>query len=849
MVEFRMLGSMSLRGTDGRELRPLLAQPKRVALLAYLAVAPRFHRRDSLVALFWPDLDQEHARGALRQVLHGLRRALGDGAFEDRGDDDIGLDPSRISCDVIQFERAAGVGQRVEALELYRGDLLEGFFIRGSPEFEHWLEDERARLKGVAVRSATELANQCEARGSWQESAQWSRRALQIAPLEEGALRQLMRMLDRVGNRAGALEAYEGFAKRLVTELEADPAPETQAIAEAIRERSTALPSSQEELLPLAPAAPGLPAGAEDSRTGHLWWGLVAAGLALGVVVVGVSLRARAPPPPSLNAKRVLVIPFTNRTGDTTLNSLGNLAADWITRGLAITAVLEIADPSAIVLGGEMGGAAQVGQASDQATDAGARARASSSGMVVWGSLYRRGREVEFDAKITDVQSGSVLRALEPVLGDPLEPRPALSQLRERIMSALAEAVDPRLGASARGTGEPPLYEAYVAFQTGVDVWYRGRNASAALPHFRRAAALDSAYALPLIWAAWAHAGSELDQCDSTEAIARRLSGMRLTRLEQLQIDRVVARCRGDLPAAYQLGRALAEAVPRSELMWEQLARDALDYDRPREAVEILGRLHPDSGALRGRASYYNWLTNAHHLLGRHDREIEAARHARRLFPGNLAVLRMELLALGALGRGREVNRRFDEIPALPNDPLRRKPTVMREIALDLAAHGDSSAASVALGHTLAWLANRPLADQATEYLRFERALTYYAAGHADSARKISEGLARAHPENPQYAGLVGTLAAQRGDRDEATRVSRMLAALGRPLGRGQSTYWRACIAAQLGQRAEAVELLRRARAEGYVFNGLLFLSAHLEPSFAGLRGYRPFHELLRPKG
>jgi DNA-binding SARP family transcriptional activator/tetratricopeptide (TPR) repeat protein len=847
MVEFRMLGSMSLRGSDGRELRPLLAQPKRLALLAYLAASPRFHRRDSLVALFWPDLDQEHARGALRQALHGLRRALGDDAFRDRGDDDIGLDPGRISCDVVEFERAAETGQLAEALELYRGDLLEGFFIRGAPEFEHWLEDERARLKGVALLSAGTLAEQSEASESWQDSAQWAGKALRLAPLDERSLRQLMRMLDRLGNRAGALEAYEGFARRLATELEADPAPETQAIAEAIRERFAMLPFGQGELLPLPTAVTERPVPAGDTRFPRPWLVLVVAGLGVAAVVAAVSLNAHAPAP--LDAKRVLVIPFINRTGDASLDPLGNLAADWITRGLALTAVLEIADPGAIVLGGEIGGAAPAGQSSDQASDAGARARASNSGMVVWGSLYRRGEEIEFDARITDVQSGSVLRALEPVLGDPLEPRPALSQLRERIMSALAEAVDPRLGASAPGTGEPPRYPAYVAFQTGVDVWYRGRNAAAALPYFRRAAGLDSGYALPLIWAAWAHAGSELDQCDSSVAIAGRLRTMRLTRIEQLQIDRVVARCRGDLAAAYQLARALAEAVPRSELMWEQLARDALDFERPREAVEILGRLHPDSAALRGRASYYNWLTSAHHLLGRHDREIEAARHARRLFPSNLAVLRMELLALSALGRGPEVIQRFGEIDALPNDPLRRKPTVMREIALDLAAHGDSAAAGVALDRTLAWLASRPAADQATEYLRFERALTLFAAGHADSAREISEELARTHPQNPQYVGLLGVLLAQRGEGPEAIRLSRQLGALGRPLSRGQIPYWRACIAAQLGRRAEAVDLLRRARAEGYVFNGLLFLSAHLEPSFAPLRDYPPFQELLRPKG
>ena len=63
VIEFRTLGTLDLRRTDGPELHSLLAQPKRIALLAYLCVAsPRgFHRRDTLLGLFWPDADQTHA--------------------------------------------------------------------------------------------------------------------------------------------------------------------------------------------------------------------------------------------------------------------------------------------------------------------------------------------------------------------------------------------------------------------------------------------------------------------------------------------------------------------------------------------------------------------------------------------------------------------------------------------------------------------------------------------------------------------------------------------------------------------------------------------------------------------
>ncbi len=75
MIALRLFGGLELRGSDGLQLDTVLTQPKRVALLAFLAAAAphRFHRRDTLLGLLWPELDQEHARAALRQALHSRR--------------------------------------------------------------------------------------------------------------------------------------------------------------------------------------------------------------------------------------------------------------------------------------------------------------------------------------------------------------------------------------------------------------------------------------------------------------------------------------------------------------------------------------------------------------------------------------------------------------------------------------------------------------------------------------------------------------------------------------------------------------------------------------------------------
>ncbi len=156
MIKLHTLGRLSLTGPDGHEISSVLAQPKRVAVLTYLALAtPKgFHSRDTLLGVFWPDLDQEHARGALSQTLSFIRRSLGRNAIETRGDGWIGLNAEDFWCDTLAFEASLDVGKLSEALELYQGDLLNGFFISDAPEFEHWLDTQRARLK----RRATEAA-------------------------------------------------------------------------------------------------------------------------------------------------------------------------------------------------------------------------------------------------------------------------------------------------------------------------------------------------------------------------------------------------------------------------------------------------------------------------------------------------------------------------------------------------------------------------------------------------------------------------------------------------------------------------------------------------------------------
>ena len=256
MIRFRMLGSIQLADSGGRELTAVLAQPKRVALLAYLAADGEFVRRDTLLAMFWPEVDDAHARLALNQAVRFLRKSLGStSVLVSRGADDLAISTDHLWCDVSAFRGLLQAGRLAEALELYRDDLLPGFHCGGAPGFDDWLERERQRLRVDAARAAQKLASRSEQAGAFTTAVTSARRAVDLSSTDERSVRELLALLDRLGDRAGAIHAYEAFARRLADEFEAVPAPETVSLIEAIRARSARDEHSAIQRQPPAPPA------------------------------------------------------------------------------------------------------------------------------------------------------------------------------------------------------------------------------------------------------------------------------------------------------------------------------------------------------------------------------------------------------------------------------------------------------------------------------------------------------------------------------------------------------------------------------------------------------------------
>ena len=165
---------------------------------------------------------------------------------------------------------------------------------------------------------------------------------------------------------------------------------------------------------------------------------------------------------------------------------------------------------------------------------------------------------------------------------------------------------------------------------------------------------------------------------------------------------------------------------------------------------------------------------------------------------------------------------------------------VITTAVLELRAHGYLNEAQEYALRAVEWYRNRP----ASMDVREDLASAFYTAEMWQDAQKLYEQLAEEFPDNIDYLGYLGALAARRGDREDAMNISEKLKQIDRPYLFGQNTYWRACIAALLGNQELAVELLKESFAKGKTYGIYL----HRNIDFETLKDYLPFQELLKPK-
>jgi serine/threonine-protein kinase len=505
MIEIRVLGRLDLQGSEGEGYLSILAQPKRAALLAYLAVAtPRgFHRRDKLIGLFWPEGGPEHARGALRSALYFLGQSLGDGLIAGRGAEELGLAAEAFQCDAVGFESALEAGQPEKALELYRGDLLEGFYVAEAPEFERWLEGERERLRARAAEAAWTLAEDQEAAGNGVEAAKWARKAVSFSPDDEGGLRRLLELLDRVGDRAGAMKEYEAFARRLQDEYEGEPSPETQALIATIREPEKAASDPATAGAKEFAEAVTTTLGGEQRERSELRWALgrrkpavaavvvvaMAALAVWGVVATGwVPFGGGKGSMPEVAAERLSIaaLPFENRSGLEEDEYFADGIHDEILGQLSKIGALSVRGRTSVMHYRESPkNLRQIGEE-------------LNAQYLLEGGVQRAGKTIRINVQLIDAETDEHLWAEtydEDLTADNI--LRIQTNIAQRIATALRAQLTPkeseRLAASPTASLE--AYDAYLLGNTYSQRTSRPEAMRQAIQWYKKAVELDSAFA------------------------------------------------------------------------------------------------------------------------------------------------------------------------------------------------------------------------------------------------------------------------------------------------------------------------------------------------------------------
>jgi adenylate cyclase len=618
-IRLRTFGALDLQAPDGTELRSVLAQPRRVALLAYLALAtPRGpHRRDVLLALFWPDQDEAHARNALSQAVYFLRNALGADTVVSRTADELALDLSVMWCDAIAFEQAMDARRYVDAVELYRGELLAGFHVAAAaPEFAAWADVTRATYARRYEGALRAIAEESEAAGDYAGAVNWRRRVAANDPLSSDAALQLMRAFAAAGDPGAAIRHARVHAALLRQELDAPPDQritdlvQTLQTSPAARGLGELSPRQAPDVIPTAAADPPSPSASgspsptvrELSRGQPRWY--YAAGTVLGLALAAVGMFAFTRKTHSdATSSCVAVIPLANYSGDSSQDYLADAVTDALITELARYQRLSVISRTSVVQY----------KATRKALPTIARELGCNS--VVEGSVVRNGNRVSVDAQLVNAIADRHLWA-ERYEREATE----LSTLERDIADAVAMQL--KVAGSSDGPvadGGPARESARRADPIVYGLYVRGRDAALsrsptglrqAVALYKEAIGRDPTFALGYAGLADAYrlAGGfgfvrEAFETDSAPAMARAAVALDGNLSEGHTSLAGTLSDAGDWLGAEREFRRAIQLAPSNALAHQWYAILLVTLDRKQEALSEVRRardLDPLSQSIRG---------------------------------------------------------------------------------------------------------------------------------------------------------------------------------------------------------------------------------------------------------
>ncbi len=507
MYRLETFGKLALSGGTKR----LSHQRRRLALLALLsATGERGLSRDQLLAYLWSGSSAANARHSLEQLIYAMRGALGDEVFV--GVNPVQVDIAVIGSDVRDFERALAAGAWEEAVAVYTGPFLDGFYLEDAPEFERWTAAERARLAHRYMDALGHLGDAAESAGDHAAAVRWRRRLVEADPVGSRSALSLMRALVAAGDRTAAIQHARIYEALVQQELESAPDPSVAKYVASLRagapdprssaptavgrdavrnEVPLAAPAAQAVSQPSAPPPfipvnepPAAAADVAPDRRSKYWW-IAGVGIAATIALMTALSDTNRDATPALDANRIVIIPFRTAGADSSVKYLGEGVVDLLAPMLtgeagpvAVDSRTAISTWNRVTHGRE----GTVDDARQVASELGA-------GLALTGSIVEVGGMMTITGTVVSVDRGDP-RPLTSVTA----PSDSVSTLLDRFVGQLLtrQSGIAETSASAITSHSLPAIRAYLIGRAA----YRRSDEDLAVESFTRALEIDSTFAL-----------------------------------------------------------------------------------------------------------------------------------------------------------------------------------------------------------------------------------------------------------------------------------------------------------------------------------------------------------------
>ena len=378
------------------------------------------------MTILWPDADAERGRRLLSDSIYRINQALGGEVIIGAGDD-VRLGRQQLGSDVADFEAALDASEWRRAVDLYGGPFLDGFYLPDATEFDHWMETERRQYARAAAKSVEALAVEARDAGRATDAVDWWQRLAALVPDESRVALELMRAMERAGNRAGAIRHAQLHRTMLRDVLGLEPDGAVEELAREMAQRREAPPRSDRAPEHTAPATvtatPALRERDADTPTA-------------------------APP-----SNSIAVLPFTNLSGADATAWFADGVSEELMYLLTRSSGLRVASRTSAFACRALG------------LDAREVAERLNVAWLVEGSVRRAGDMLRIVAQLTDPSSGYLVwsesydRTSSDIFAIQAEIAGAIASRLASTLGGTGAAVPPAI---ARAAKDPATYDLYL---------------------------------------------------------------------------------------------------------------------------------------------------------------------------------------------------------------------------------------------------------------------------------------------------------------------------------------------------------------------------------------------------